>query len=284
MRRRAVLLGAVLLIVTLCYFVFFARTGAVVSREQHFSEDSQSPGRPLDVYVDVLAIDPIRQSMQVRLDFATVNGARGAHFFGNATRNASITISDGDMERGVALQRNQPLPSADFMADIDGAVSHYPFDRYAARSIIRAYDVPPTGRGAVPVRLTVWDGVSGWVVSATSVRRSSGDGGIELRFDIHRPGPLVFFACALYVVMIVIAVSALTIATLIFVGLREGEAMWMGAFTAMVFALPALRTVLPGAPPVGVFADILVFLWAELAVAIALVISVVVWARRGPAA
>ena len=58
--------------------------------------------------------------------------------------------------------------------------------------------------------------------------------------------------------------------------------MRAGWLVAMVLALPFLRNALPGAPPLGVLADLFVFLWAEIAAVIALGLVVIMWARRGP--
>ena len=66
-----------------------------------------------------------------------------------------------------------------------------------------------------------------------------------------------------------------------FVGARKVEATLLGALGAMVFAVPALRNVLPGAPPLGVRADAFVFLWVQLAVILGLTLFVATWARRG---
>ena len=54
--------------------------------------------------------------------------------------------------------------------------------------------------------------------------------------------------------------------------------------SAMTFSLPALRNVLPGAPPLGIRADSLVFLWAEVAVVVGLTLVVITWARHGEVA
>ena len=43
------------------------------------------------------------------------------------------------------------------------------------------------------------------------------------------------------------------------------ETTLIGSLAAIAFALPVLRNALPGSPPLGVEADMWVFLWAELA-------------------
>ncbi len=82
--------------------------------------------------------------------------------------------------------------------------------------------------------------------------------------------------------MVLIGGSALTIAGLSFVGTRKIEATLIAALGAMVFAVPALRNIMPGAPPLGVRADASVFLWVQLTVILGLTIFVGTWAHRGP--
>ena len=81
--------------------------------------------------------------------------------------------------------------------------------------------------------------------------------------------------------MIVMMLCALIIGTLVFVGVRRIEVTLVGALGAMIFALPAVRNALPGAPPLGVRADILIFFWAELGTIIALCLFITAWTRRG---
>jgi len=71
---------------------------------------------------------------------------------------------------------------------------------------------------------------------------------------------------------------------LTFAGVRPAETGLMGSLAALAFALPALRDALPGSPPLGVDADMWVFLWAELAVVLSLGLVVFKWARAGPSA
>ena len=105
---------------------------------------------------------------------------------------------------------------------------------------------------------------------------------MALTVTAHRPHPQIYFAVLLYAAMVLIAGAALTIGSMIFLGARKIEATLISALAAMVFSVPALRNVLPGAPPLGVGADGLVFLWVQLAVILGLTLVVATWARRGP--
>jgi len=92
----------------------------------------------------------------------------------------------------------------------------------------------------------------------------------------------VVTAIAVYAAMAVIGLRKLTIDALAFPGIRRIEATLTGSLAAIVFAVPALRTALPGVPPLGGHADVLVFVWVELAVIPGLMLFVITRARRGP--
>ena len=95
-------------------------------------------------------------------------------------------------------------------------------------------------------------------------------------------GAFALFALCAYGAMVVLGLSALAIGILVFAEVRQVDATLIGALAAVAFALPALRSALPGSPPLGVQADVWVFLWAELAVVLALGLVVFQWARAGP--
>ena len=82
--------------------------------------------------------------------------------------------------------------------------------------------------------------------------------------------------------MIVLACCALAIGILTFSDVRRPEATLIGAVAAIAFALPVLRNALPGSPPLGIRADIWVFLLTELAAVLALALLVFRWAKTGP--
>jgi hypothetical protein len=188
----------------------------------------------------------------------------------------------------IALQAGQAGVTRTLQHYVRGALENYPLDRYNGTLRIRAVEGKKAdGEAAVPVRLTTWEEIPGWEVTtaksdpAGSGDESGKDGGLSLNVRAQRPAAQIFFAFVLFVAMILLAGSALTIGGLTFVGARKVEATLLGALGAMVFAVPALRNVLPGAPPLGVRADAFVFLWVQLAVILGLTLFVATWARRG---
>ncbi|GIW05989.1 MAG: hypothetical protein KatS3mg060_0794 [Dehalococcoidia bacterium] len=58
------------------------------------------------------------------------------------------------------------------------------------------------------------------------------------------------------------------------------EAAILSSLGAMLFAFPALRSAVPGAPPIGAAIDYFAFFWAEMIVAVSLITLLVVYIRR----
>ncbi len=247
--------------------------------EQVFEEKRAEGPPPLDMYLEALEVDPIRQAINVRIDFAAKPEGSGLHFPIAPDRDLIVEVSDGNDVQDVNLHANQPTASKSLQLGLTGGVADYPLDRYEASLTIAALD---GSRGTVPVRLTTWQEIPGWIINISKAETAGGRQGLALYVKAGRPHAHVFFAFVIYGAMILIAACGLTIGGLVFLGMRKIEAALTGALGAMVFAVPALRNVLPGAPPLGVKADAFVFLWVEAAVALGLTLFVARWARRGP--
>jgi hypothetical protein len=129
--------------------------------------------------------------------------------------------------------------------------------------------------------MTVWEGALGFHLRTTE-ETGLNPGEVRLTLRIRRSGAFALFAFAAYGAMVVLASCALGIGLVTFVDLRRAEATLVGALAAVAFALPVLRNALPGAPPLGVRADMFVFLWTQLAAVIGLALVSFSWARAGP--
>ena len=236
----------------------------------------------LRVYVEPLSVDAVKQSMQVRIDFAPGAVLRGPRPDVPA-RDLTVVLSNADTVQTRVFRANQPMTAGDLSLDLNGDINRYPFDRYHAALRIQAFEgvaARPEADAPAPQAVAVWEGVLGFAVRARE-EPGSASGDIRLRFDLRRTGAHTFFALAAYGAMVVLACSALTIGLMVFLGRRKLEATLTGALGPIVFSLPLLRNVLPGAPPLGVWGDMAVFLWAELAAVISFALFVLAWARRG---
>lgn len=193
-----------------------------------------------------------------------------------------VEVNDGADIEDIELQAGRPANSKTLSLCVQGQPENYPLDRYEGVLRIRAAKGKSPSGPPAPIRLRTWEDIAGWEVAITPAEPAADADGLSLVVRAQRPSAHVFFAVLLYAAMIFLAGSALTIGGLAFAGVRKPEAALTGALCGIVFAVPALRNVLPGAPPIGVHADALVFLWVQLAVILGLTLFVATWARRGP--
>jgi hypothetical protein len=82
------------------------------------------------------------------------------------------------------------------------------------------------------------------------------------------------------VMMMCLAISVLAMALRATIRGNQFDLLPLSVSLTLIFGLPALRSIQPGIPPVGVFGDNLSFTWAELLVAVSAVIIMWTWLLR----
>jgi hypothetical protein len=192
----------------------------------------------------------------------------------------TLLVSHDNTVEEIKLAAGDHIASSTFEVDLnEGSVTRYPFDSYSARLGVQLLDSKSSLR--LPARVTMWEGALGYNLHTVS-RPGPEPDDIQLTTIITRSGAFSLFALCAYGAMLVLAGCALTIGILTFADVCRPEATLIGALAAIAFALPVLRNAMPGAPPLGVSADMWVLLWTELAVVLALVLTVFKWAKSGP--
>jgi hypothetical protein len=275
--RRALVLVALLLGCATVYGLILARFDLSKNRGEIEAGTPLSDAR-VNLYLQPIQIDVVNESIQVRISVLPVsNGAPTI-----ADHDFLLEIGRGNQVEYVRVTAGQSLPEVTYEFDLhDGDVRNYPLDTYSSLIALRASERTAESRELVlPIHVTAWEAVLGFDVRAKSIASQQG-GELRIQYMVRRTGAVSFFGLAIYTAMFVMMVCALIIGSLVFLGIRKIEVTLVGALGAMIFALPALRNAMPGAPPLGVRADILVFFWAELGVVIALCLFIAAWVRKG---
>jgi Domain of unknown function (DUF4436) len=275
--RTAVMIGllsaAMLLYVGL--FALLHRQPPAV--ESVFDATGSEP--PLDLTLNVLSVDPVREVINVRLEIVEPSQNRSWRTSVNSADVRAVIVRVDD--RYLTFQVTAEGSGAKSVLEIalEGAISGYPLDHYLGHLSISA--AKKGSETAQPIRLTVWPLVSNWNVE---IRRSDQTAkttmGVDLNIQVKRPTSFIVMAFAFYGAMALVGLSGLTIGTLVFLGVRPVQPPMTGALAAMVFSIPALRGIMPGAPPLGVHADALVLVWVQLAVILGLTLFVITWVSR----
>ena len=235
------------------------------------------------IYIEPISIDALNAAMQMRVTFAPSGLLYGERLAPTARRLRLVITHDKGVEE-LAVEANARPPTASFEVDLNGgSVADYPFDSYRADLRVQLLeDASPDIGEARPLeaRVTVWEGVLGFHLRSAE-HSGSVPGEVKLSIEIRRGGALILFALGAYSAMVVLGCCALAIGLITFVDVRRAEATLIGAIAAIAFAMPVLRNALPGEPPLGVRADMYVFLWSELAAVIGLARVTLDWARTG---
>ena len=236
------------------------------------------------IYIEPISIDALNDAMQMRVSFAPSRTLYGERLAPTERRLRLVLTHDKAVEE-IKVEPNARPPTASFEIDLNGgSVADYPLDSSRADLRIQLFeDAIPAVNEAKPqaARVTVWERALGFHLRSAE-QAGSGPGDIKLSIEIRRGGAFMLFAFAAYGAMVVLGCCALAIGLITFIDARRAEATLIGAIAAIAFALPVLRNALPGMPPLGVRADMFVFLWTELAAVIGLALVTLDWARTGP--
>jgi hypothetical protein len=206
------------------------------------------------------------------------------------------------------FEKGKRMNPIDVTLTLDGESSEYPFDSHEAALVLlmttpvkvqaeEQKQEPHEGGEDEPApkqpkQASVYDSnepvamavefsgsVPGLKLEAAKDKESDiGYTGIEMK--ISRSSTVLFFSTFVMVLMLGLATMAVGLMLRFWLGKRKVELAAMSLYGAMLFAFPALRNSQPGAPPIGTYSDYIAFFWAEMLVAICLLIVGTLWIIR----
>ena len=275
---RLLIVAALLIALTISYLIILhnMRVSEQPVERMFGASDSDAAA---EVYLEPLSIDAANEGMQVRA-YLSPNLSDGKSARAGADRDLILLITHDQTVEEIKLAAGAHMASSTFEVDLnDGSVIHYPFDSFVARLDVQVME----GKASLnlPAKITVWEGVLGYNLHATS-QPGANPNEVRLAIAVSRGGAIVLLALCAYAVMLVLGFCAVVMGVLTFINVRPPETGLIGSLAAFAFALPVLRGILPGSPPLGVAADMWVFLWAEMVNVVALALVVFKWAHAGP--
>jgi Domain of unknown function (DUF4436) len=232
-----------------------------------------------EVYLEPLSVDATNEGMQLRA-YLSPNLSDAKNARAGADRDLTLLITHDKTVEEMKLAAGAHMASSTFEVDLhDGSVTQYPFDSFVARVDVQLLD----GRTSLslPARIAVWEGALGYNLHTTT-ESGADPNDVRLAIAISRGGAIILLALCGYAIMLVLGFCAMVMGVLTFINVRPPETGLIGSLAAFAFALPVLRGILPGSPPLGVTADMWVFLWAEMVNVLALALVVFKWAHAGP--
>ena len=261
-----------------------------------FSYDSGKDDS-LDITATVVSVDPAKGEMQVRLECA-LNEALQDPETGGAAHPIDITVNAVSGKGEHHFKKGDLVGPIDFVTSIEGRSFEYPNDVYKSSIEVGVFapqyedekpskDAAPTSLEVVAVDIDGYATAGGFRVSKTELTevfpkgtKEIEDGIYRVALQMQRTDLVQWFAKLIICLQWLLALSAVSVAFSVVVWGRKAELALFTWTTAMLFALPPMRNIMVGAPPIGVYIDFLGFLCCETLVACALTSIVVTWLWR----
>ncbi|KAJ3068469.1 hypothetical protein HK102_007165 [Quaeritorhiza haematococci] len=155
-----------------------------------------------------------------------------------------------------------------------GDLNSYPFDSYTDEFFVSGLGptvVNAAGQNVsdiVPIAFSIVGALQSWSVEL-EVDGKTFEPNVRVIVRINRSFTTKFFSMFVVSVMWLLSLFVLTLAITVWTRGRKVEPPTIAFVTGMLFALPAVRNVQPGAPPIGCTADVCGFFWNLFMVSLA---------------
>lgn len=196
---------------------------------------------------------------------------------GMLTDDVTVQLDPGTGPISHTFKANMHVTAWDVTIIADsGDILDYPFDRYRFD-----FDVEATAKGK-PVTLVAALGAvpHGIRAKLTDIKGQGTDDDISI--EVRRSGSVIFLAALSTISLLVVAIAALSVAWQVAEQGRKIDFSMMTWVAAFMFVIPAVRSSLPGAPPVGALIDFILFFWLQVLAAVATTTLVVIWMKQRP--
>jgi uncharacterized membrane protein YhaH (DUF805 family) len=194
-----------------------------------------------------------------------------------------IRITDNQGATQTKFPAGTPLSILDATINMDGSPNQYPFDEYSGSFSIEVerLDVNSVAH-AVPLSIGTEHARTGW----NTVYRINHSTTAEVKVTVitmKREDFTVAFSILLALLMILLTLMAILVGVMCITNQRESDPGIVGWLVALLFALPFVRDMLPGSPPLGCLFDVLVFAWCIALAMLSVLLSLIAWIRQSSA-
>ncbi len=264
------ILAVVLAILIAVFYVlglmmFHADAGADEATLEH----GTTPANHLTMNVRVASIDPTKETAVLAITPEPTGNLTDDQGY-SAKDDVEYDIVTDDGTKTVKIKAGDPMVTTQIPISISGEVSSYPNDTYSGDVELDS-DTPMTIEAESHIQAYTAD---------MSLDDHSKNTEMTVNFDFSRSRSIVIFAWFVYFLIALVAALALSVALGVAWRGFKFEFGMIGWVGALLFVLPAIRSALPGQPPIGAIGDFAIFFWAEILVVLSLVSLVVTWYRR----
>jgi Domain of unknown function (DUF4436) len=269
----------------------------------------------IEVDVKLISIDPNKGDVVARLEF----DPKG-HFTTDEgqtlARDLKLFVNSANGKQEIDFPKGKRMNPMEVVVNMfDGLVTDYPFDRHSAYLEIyflpgkesgkekektepapkptpeassageeksegeKKAETPEKSDDDIPIGVDFFGSIPGFKIEAAKAKDSTDDYvGIDL--TISRAATTKFFSLFVMVMMWGLTISVLLLTLSCVLRGRKVELAMFSFTAALLFAFAAVRNAQPGTPPIGTYSDFISFFWAEVIIALCLIVLVFTWLWR----
>jgi len=219
--------------------------------------------------------------LTLRIKFTPTNDLLNSR--GLLNEAVDVRVVDDEGVHLVQFEAGDPLSAEEISLQMDGDVNNYPYDTYKGNFSLLAETVSASGK-LTPLTLAMGaeHAETGWFTKYKIQREASDEAKVTL-VSMNREPFQVGFALILGALMLLLTLMAVCVGILVITNRRVSDPGVVGWLVGIVFALPFVRLIMPGDPPLGCLLDVEMFSWSMLLSVIAAALSMVAWIRQSAA-
>ena len=250
-------------------------------------DTAQTGENRIDASAKIVSADPVKGDVVVRLEF-TPHGNFAAEDGVTLNRDLELFVNSANGKQSYEFRKGKRMNPVEAVLDMyNGDAMDYPFDEHEAA--LEMYFQPGTaatpdasaGGAAIPVAFEMFGAASGLEIEAEKAKENTADY-VSVDLSVKRAATARFFSFFIMSAMWLITVAVIFLAFHILTDRRKIEIGMFSFLGALLFAFPALRNSQPGTPPIGTYGDFMAFFWAEMLIALCLLVVLSTWLIRGP--
>lgn len=241
-------------------------TKAANSRQEGGSTNYNEaiPAGSYNVQINVTSFVPATGLAGVRMVIGQVDD-RGNYLPFSRNGSALQLVANS---RITTFNNIDAIPQIDVsFASIASSSNDYPFDKYTVLGVFELFTV----NESFPSYVLLSGAIDSWTVDSEVGGGTDGSTAVYVTLNIKRNVIIQFFAIFIAVVMWVVSISALILASTVWIRHRKVEPPTIAVVGALLFALPAMRNNVPGNPEIGVTFDVASYFWCLLIAAVSVI-------------
>jgi Domain of unknown function (DUF4436) len=308
MRKKRTRLKIVVVLGIIALYVVVVVRGSTESTRRSLQLRDETPAQDrITVSVLVTNVNPANQELTARLGFRLAGNIAQDEV--TPATDMKLLINNVRGQQEFDFSQGKRMNRIEAVFHLNGNVNRYPLDRYETTMWLLIIIPPAANKAqvskapenqpqvaltddqlavgaatlqrstAVPLTVVVSAAIPG-IKFQGSIARNESTRLTGIAMNLRRSDSLISMSILINIMMTGLAWSVLAMALQVTTAKRPFDLLPLSMSMTLIFGLPALRNVQPGVPPVGAFSDYIVFIWAELIVAVSAVITVWHWLLR----